>query len=412
MTLRLLLRRRVASAWGRVSQGMPEEDEPVIADRSGACLIVDPEPLPGDASPHRLRRGLVRLAGLVAIAVVVVTLGPGLGQLRSRFAHARPVWIVVACAFEVLSVLAYVPAFRAVFCRRMSWATSYKIAVAEEGAGSLFPLGGAGSLALGVWALRRGGMPGDEIARKTVAFFLLTSAAPVGMLLLLGPGLATGILPGGGGVLLTVLPAVVAAGAIAATLALRRLSRGAEARLRRQGVGSSWVRLAPALSATADGIDEALHQLRQANPLLLVGLVGFLVFDMLTFWASFRAVGVSPELALIWMAYLIGQLGNWLPVPGGIGGVELGMVGALVLYGLPALTATAAVLLYRAIELWIPAVLGIAAFVQLRLLLRRESKAIKLCQPGDTIEIVGLGPATINRADVTSTATATHAPAG
>jgi uncharacterized protein (TIRG00374 family) len=122
-----------------------------------------------------------------------------------------------------------------------------------------------------------------------------------------------------------------------------------------------------------------------------------LVFDQLTFWASFRAVGASPELALIWMAYLIGQLGNWLPVPGGIGGVELGLVGALVLYGLPALTATAAVLLYRVIELWIPAVLGIAAFVQLRLLLRRETEAIKLCTPGDIIEIVGLGPATINR---------------
>ena len=241
---------------------------------------------------------LLRLGGLLAIAVVVVTLGPGLGELRSRFAHAQPVWIVIACGFEVLSVLAYVPAFRAVFCTRMSWATSYKIAVAEEGAGSLFPLGGAGSLALGVWALRRGGMPGDEIARKTVAFFLLTSAAPVAMLFLLGAGLATGVLPGGGGVLLTVLPAVLAAGAIAATLASRRLARGAEARLRRQGAGSRWVRIAPALSATADGIDEALHQLRQGNPLLLVGLVGFLVFDMLTFWASFRAVGASPELAL------------------------------------------------------------------------------------------------------------------
>jgi uncharacterized protein (TIRG00374 family) len=107
-------------------------------------------------------------------------------------------------------------------------------------------------------------------------------------------------------------------------------------------------------------------------------------------------VGASPELALLWMAYLIGQLGNWLPVPGGIGGVELGLVGALVLYGLPALTATAAVLLYRVIELWIPAVLGIAAFVQLRLLLKRETEAIKLCKPGDTIEIVGLGPATID----------------
>ena len=96
---------------------------------------------------------------------------------------------------------------------------------------------------------------------------------------------------------------------------------------------------------------------------------------MLAFWASFRAVGASPELAPIWMAYLIGQLGNWLPVPGGIGGTELGLVGALVLYGSPALTATAAVLLYRAIELWVPAVLGIAAFVQLK----RETEAIKLC---------------------------------
>jgi uncharacterized protein (TIRG00374 family) len=383
------------------SQRVIREDQLVIAENSGASTVADPEPLPSDVAPNRLRRGLLRLGGLAAIAVVVVTLTPGLGELRSRFAHAQPVWIVIACAFELLSVLAYVPAFRAVFCTRMSWATSYKIAVAEEGAGSLFPLGGAGSLALGVWALRRGGMPAEEIARKTVAFFLLTSAVPVAMLFLLGAGLATGLLPGrgGGGILLTGLPALVAVGAIAATLAVRRVARRGEARLRRHPDGSRWVRLAPALSATSDGIDEALHQLRRANALLLVGLVGFLVFDQLTFWASFRAVGASPELALIWMAYLIGQLGNWLPVPGGIGGTELGLVGALVLFGLPALTATAAVLLYRVIELWIPAVMGIAAFVQLRLLLRRETEAIKLCKPGDTVEIIGLGPATVQASE-------------
>ena len=230
--------------------------------------------------------------------------------------------------------------------------------------------------------------------------------------MLLGAGLAAGVLPGGGGLLLTVLPAVVAAGAIAATLALHRLARGAETRIRRQGEGSRRVRLAPVLSATSDGIDEALHQLRQANPLLLAALVGYLVFDLLTFWASFRAVGAAPELSVIWMAYLIGQLGNWLAVPGGIGGTELGLVGALVLYGLPALTATAAVLLYRVIELWVPAVLGIAAFVQLRLLLRRETEAIKLCKPGDTIEIVGLGRATVDRSGVKSTASAMHPPPG
>jgi uncharacterized membrane protein YbhN (UPF0104 family) len=379
---------------------MQEENQPTIAASAGVSLVADPEPLSNDVSPHRLRRALLRLGGLVALAVVVVTLAPGLGELRRRFAQAQPAWIVIGCAFEVLSVLSYVPAFRSVFCTRMSWGTSYKIGVAEEGAGALFPLGGAGSLALGVWALRRGGMPTDEIARKTVAFFLLTSAPSVVMLFLLGAGLAVGILPGAGGLLLTVVPALVAAGGIAATLALRRLARGAEARLRQQGEGSRWFRLAPALTATADGVEEALHQLRQADPLLLVGLVGFLVFDQLAFWASFRAVGASPDLAVIWIAYLIGQLGNWIPVPGGIGGVELGLVGALVLYGLPAVTATAAVLLYRVIELWIPSVMGLAAFAQLRRLLRQETEAIKICNPGDTIEIVGLGPATIDRSGV------------
>ena len=109
-----------------------------------------------------------------------------------------------------------------------------------------------------MWALRRGGMPADEIARKTVAFFLLTSAPSVALLFLLGVGLAAGVLPGGGGLLLTVVPAVVAAAAIAATLALRRLARGAEARVRRQGKGSKWLRLAAALMATSDGIQEAL----------------------------------------------------------------------------------------------------------------------------------------------------------
>ena len=82
-----------------------------------------------------------------------------------------------------------------------------------------------------------------------------------------------------------------------------------------------------------------------------------------------------------------------------------------MLFGLPALTGTAAVLLYCVIELWIPAVLGIAAFVQLRLLLKRETEAIRLCTPGDTIEIVGLGPTTIDRSGVKSTASDIRAPA-
>ena len=155
-----------------------------------------PAPLPSAFSASRVRRALVRLAALALIVVAAILLLPGLGELRSRFAHANPVWISVAAAFELLSVLAYVPAFRVVFCGSMSWGTSYKIAMAEEGADSVLPVGGAGGLALGAWALRRGGMPAAEIARKTVAFFLLTSVPNVGTLVVVGVGLAARVLPG------------------------------------------------------------------------------------------------------------------------------------------------------------------------------------------------------------------------
>jgi uncharacterized protein (TIRG00374 family) len=351
----------------------------------------DPAPLPSGVSPKRLRRSLIKFGALVAVVVVVITLVPGLGELRSRFAHARPAWIAIGCALEVLSVLAYVPAFRSVFCKRMSWAVSYKIAVAEEGAGALFPVGGAGSLALGVWALRRGGMPAAEVARKTVAFFLLTSAPSVVTLALAGIGLATGVLPGHASVLLTVVPAVVALAAIAGTVALGRLAHRIEARLRTANRHARLARLAPLVAATADGVDEAVRQLRTGDPMLVLGVLGYLAFDILVLWASFRAFGATPELTIVWMAYLIGQLGNWIPIPGGIGGTELGLVGMLVLYGLPAVTATAAVLLYRVIELWIPSAFGLVAFAQLRAMLRREADAIDLCQPGEFVEIIGLG---------------------
>lgn len=354
-------------------------------------MATEVTPLPGAISTTRLRRALIRLGALILLAIVVVTLLPGLGELRSQFARARPEWIVVGCALEVLSALAYVLAFRVVFCTRMRWGTSYKIAMSELGADSLLPVGGAGGLALGAWALRRGGMPVAEIARKTVAFFLLTSVPNVGALVLLGVGLATGVLPGHASVALTVVPAVVAAGAILATLAVGRLTRRIETRVSERTRGSRLARLAPALRATGDGVDEAVHLLRRGDPLLLLGLVGYMLFDVLVLWASFRALGSAPQLTIVWIAYLIGQLGNLIPIPGGIGGVELGLIGTLVLYGVPAVTATAAVLLYRVIELWIPAALGLVAFVQLQRLLRREADKIDLCQPGEIVEIIGQG---------------------
>jgi uncharacterized protein (TIRG00374 family) len=66
------------------------------------------------------------------------------------------------------------------------------------------------------------------------------------------------------------------------------------------------------------------------------------------------------------MAHLIGQMAGIIPIPGGVGAVDGGLVGALVLYGVPFEAAAAAVLLYRAISLTLPAVLGSIAFLLLR----------------------------------------------
>jgi uncharacterized membrane protein YbhN (UPF0104 family) len=73
-------------------------------------------------------------------------------------------------------------------------------------------------------------------------------------------------------------------------------------------------------------------------------------------------------VTLVLMGYLIGQLGGLLPLPGGLGGIDGGLLGALVVYGLPATTATmaTAILAYRVILFWLPLLLGATAFVSLR----------------------------------------------
>ena len=96
-------------------------------------------------------------------------------------------------------------------------------------------------------------------------------------------------------------------------------------------------------------------------------------------------------MAILAMAYLIGELGGLIPVPGGIGGVDAGLVGTLLLYHVSLTSAAGAVLLYRAIALWIPAIVGGATFISLRRTLRGEAEQVAVCGPQTEIEIIGLG---------------------
>ncbi len=371
------------------------------ANQQRAVEPRDPTPVaaselavPEGLSRRRLRTRLLFLGALVLAVVAIVTLLPGLEGLRTRLAHADPGWLALGVALKVLSGLGYIAVFRMVFCRRMSWRVSSQIGMSELGANALFPTGGAGGLALGAWALKRGGMPGSEIARRTVAFFLLTSVANVVALIVVGIGLAAHLFPGETNPALTVLPAVIAAAAILAALLAGRAAASLHRRLERaegeQHPRRSIVAL-KTLVAVADGVNEAVALLREGNAWLVGGMVVYLFFDVMILWATFRAFGVAPPLAIVWIAYLIGELGGLIPVPGGIGGVDAGLVGTLVLYGVPIASAASAVLAYRAIALWVPAILGAIAFAVLRRTLRDESEKIAVCAPQTEMEVIGLG---------------------
>jgi uncharacterized membrane protein YbhN (UPF0104 family) len=337
--------------------------------------------MPEELSPRRWRRRLLELAVVVAVVVVLVIVGPGLGSLRSRLDQASVGWLLAGIGFEVLSALSYVVIFRAVFCPRMSWQLSYQIGMAEQAANSVLSISGTGGLALGVWALRRAGISSEHIGRRTVAFFFLTSLANVAAVALFAALYALGILRhdrnptltyafGGAALLATVMVLVLPA------LLIGRVPRRTSTRSNTLARAMRFVR-----DSLGQGIRDAMLLLRRRSPGVLVGSVGTLAFDLAVLGACFKAFGYSPPIGVLALGYLIGQLGGNLPLPGGIGGVDAGLIGTFALYHQPLAATTAAVLIYHAIALWVPALLGSVAFVQLRNTLRRQRQPASMCMP-------------------------------
>ena len=337
-----------------------------------------PEPLPGELDPRKLRRSLARVTALLVVIGLVAWLAPGLDEVRERLASARPEWLVAAVVLEVLSCFSYVLMFKPVFCRRMSWRTSYELGMSELAVGSLVPASGAAGLAFGAWALRKGGMPGEDIARRTVAFFVLKSAANFAAVAVLGVVMWLGVGPALSP-LLTLLPAVLALIVVLAVCAIPALAARVPAR--EHDSSARWRRwLTAAVVALDGGVRAAGRILRRRDWRVIAGSLGYWAFDNAVLWACFRAFGESPALTLVLMGYLIGQLGGLLPIPGGIGGIDGGLIGALIVFGLPAAVTAAAVLAYRLILFWVPLLLGAAAFTGLRKGLNDPDRP-DLCDP-------------------------------
>jgi putative heme transporter len=160
-----------------------------------------------------------------------------------------------------------------------------------------------------------------------------------------------------------VLPAAIALSAVGLTLLLpvlshQRLAHGSRGAVRR--------RISKLATQLELGVIEA-RELVRAHDWKLLGALAYYAADNAVLWATFKAFGhAHPPIATLVIAYLIGSAAGSLPVPAGIGVVEGGMIGLLVLNGAPAICAGIAVLAYRAVSTGLPLALGGAAFFTLR----------------------------------------------
>jgi uncharacterized membrane protein YbhN (UPF0104 family) len=189
-------------------------------------------------------------------------------------------------------------------------------------------------------------------------------------MLVTGVALRLGILAGPAPFALTVVPAVFAGIAILLTLLLSLTPTDLRRRVERAGGGEGRVASLAAKAATlpaamSAAVRHSIDHVRARDPALL-GSIAYWGFNVAVLWASFRAFGEAPPWSIVVMGYFVGMLGNLLPLPGGVGGVDGGMIGAFIGFGVDSGLAVVAVLTYRAIAFWLPTIPGAIAFFQLR----------------------------------------------
>jgi uncharacterized membrane protein YbhN (UPF0104 family) len=219
-------------------------------------------------------------------------------------------------------------------------------------------------VALTAWALKRSGMDGRTVARRMTSFLVILYGVYMAALVVFGVGLRIGLFSGSAPLGLTLVPAAFGALVIVAALLLSR--KRAVTGVAAPESSSAIVRRARWFGhSVAAGVRGALGLVRSREP----GLLGALVwwgFDIAVLWAAFHAFGAVPPVGVIVMAYFVGTLANTLPLPGGVGGVDGGMIGAFLAFGIDPGTAVLAVLAYRAIAFWLPTLPGAIAYFQLR----------------------------------------------
>jgi uncharacterized membrane protein YbhN (UPF0104 family) len=290
------------------------------------------------------------LAGALSIALLLWVAPPG--QVIDSIAQMSPAWLLVAVGLELGSCLSYVIVFRRFF-PEPGRAVGRRVAWIAMGAGAVLPGGNFSSAATTGWLLRHHGIGARRLIERcgallcflTLFGFFVNGVA--GALLLVGIGDGPHDLEHSGVPILVSL--FVIGCAVAAMVAGRR------PRVRTSSTARS-------VSASLEGAWEYL-----ARPhWRMLGAAGFLLLDMAALWAACRATGHPLGVLALAVAYFIGYLATMIPIPAGLGVLDSGLAGALVLYGFSPAASVGAVLVYHAISVWIPGFGGLIAWLPVR----------------------------------------------
>src|SRR3954469_16122777 len=294
----------------------------------------------------------VMIAGLVVIAPAL----SDLPDVWAKLADGHLGWLAFALVLEALSFVGHAILFRAVSVEgggtRIGLRASTEITLAGHASTRLLASAGAGGIALTAWALKKSGMEARDVAARMTTFMVLLYSVYMGALLIGGLGLYTGVIPGGGSFALTVVPAILG-GVIIAIVASAQLVKPGDGRVRKL------------LAPIGQGVRDARRLVVKGN-LGLIGAAMWWAFDIATLWACFEAFGAHPPIGVLVVGYFVGTLANLLPLPGGVGGVDGGMIGAFVAFGIDPAAAIVAVLAYRFFAFWLPIAPGAVSFASLR----------------------------------------------
>ncbi|HWF53108.1 MAG TPA: lysylphosphatidylglycerol synthase transmembrane domain-containing protein [Solirubrobacteraceae bacterium] len=305
----------------------------------------------GSASSRPSARAILTAAiGLLSVGLLFWVAPPG--EVIDQISDMSSGWVLAAIGLELASCACYPILFRRFF-PEPSPGTGRQVAWMSMGAGAVLPGGNFASAGATGLLLRRHGIGTRQLLERCGALLSLLTAfgfllnATFAALLLIGVSGGPHDLEHTGG---PILVSVIVLGSAALTIVVGRR------------YGARAPRLVRWIAAGLEGGWQALFRPHWR----LLGAAGFLCFDMAALWAACQATGHPIGVPALAIAYFIGYLATMIPMPAGLGVLDSGLAGALVLYGFSPAASVGAVLVYHAIAIWVPGVGGLIAWAPTR----------------------------------------------